>query len=80
MVKYGSWLIPDKRPMDNMRASWTLPQEDEFALMNLGAPTPYSLIAFINSEVPWQNFIDMQGLSLATWRTGDGNFCGSPRP
>jgi omega-hydroxy-beta-dihydromenaquinone-9 sulfotransferase len=35
MVKFGSGLIPDKRPMDNMRAGWELPQEDEFALMNL---------------------------------------------
>ena len=71
MVKYGSWLVPDKRPMDNMRAGWTLPQEDEFALMNLGAPTPYLLIAFINGEVPWKNFIDMQGISpadLEKWR------------
>ena len=72
MVKYGSWLVPDKRPMDNMRAGWTLPQEDEFALMNLGAPTPYLLIAFINAEVPWQNFIDMQGIApadLEKWRS-----------
>ncbi len=46
MVKYGSGLIPDKRPMDNMQAGWELPQEDEFALMNLGAPTPYLLMAF----------------------------------
>ncbi len=57
--------------MDNMRAGWTLPQEDEFALMNLGAPTPYLLIAFINSAVPWRNFIDMQGIApkdLEHWR------------
>ncbi len=71
MVKYGSWLVPDKRPMDNMRAGWTLPQEDEFALMNLGAPTPYLLIAFINAQVPWKEFIDMQGIAAAdleNWR------------
>lgn len=71
MVKYGGWLVPDKRPMDNMRAGWTLPQEDEFALMNLGAPTPYLLIAFINAGVPWQEFIDMQGIeprALEQWR------------
>lgn len=71
MVKFGSSLIPDKRPMDNMRAGWELPQEDEFALMNLGAPTPYLRIAFPKSEPPWTNFIDMRGVApedLAKWR------------
>lgn len=60
MVKYGSGLLPDKRPMDNMRTGWNLPQEDEFALMNLGAPTPYLRIAFPNNGSPWMNFIDMR--------------------
>jgi omega-hydroxy-beta-dihydromenaquinone-9 sulfotransferase len=71
MVKYGSWLVPDKRPMDNMRAGWQRPLEDEFALMNLGAPTPYLLIAFPKSDPPWGNFIDMRGVDakdLAKWR------------
>ena len=29
------------RPMDNMQYSWTSPQEDEFALLCMGAPSPY---------------------------------------
>jgi hypothetical protein len=29
------------RPMDNMSYSWASPQEDEFALLALGAPSPY---------------------------------------
>jgi omega-hydroxy-beta-dihydromenaquinone-9 sulfotransferase len=29
------------RPMDNMSYSWVSPQEDEFALLALGAPSPY---------------------------------------
>lgn len=32
------------RPMDNMRYSWTSPQEDEFALLALGAPSPYEAL------------------------------------
>ena len=71
MVKYGSALLPDKRPMDNMRAGWELPQEDEFALMNLGAPTPYLRIAFPKAEPPWMNFVDMRDISpsdLEQWR------------
>jgi len=30
-----------KRPMDSMSYSWASPQEDEFALLALGAPSPY---------------------------------------
>jgi hypothetical protein len=32
---------PTTRPMDAMSYSWTSPQEDEFALLALGAPSPY---------------------------------------
>lgn len=34
------------RPMDNMRFSWATPQEDEFALLALGAPSPYEALVF----------------------------------
>lgn len=71
MFKFGSALLPDKRPMDNMRAGWELPQEDEFALMNLGAPTPYLRIAFPNAAPPWMNFLDMRDIAprdLESWR------------
>ncbi|TWT43212.1 Sulfotransferase domain protein [Botrimarina hoheduenensis] len=40
------WLLPNKRPMDNMPAGWDRPQEDEFALCSLGVPTPYMSWAF----------------------------------
>jgi omega-hydroxy-beta-dihydromenaquinone-9 sulfotransferase len=48
-------LIPDKRPMDNMKAGWALPQEDEFALMNLGAPTLYLRMMFPKNGFPFEN-------------------------
>lgn len=32
------------RPMDNMSYSWASPQEDEFALLSLGAPSPYAAL------------------------------------
>ena len=43
-----SWLLPSKRPMDGMRTGVDLPQEDEFALCAMGAPTPYRRMAFPN--------------------------------
>jgi omega-hydroxy-beta-dihydromenaquinone-9 sulfotransferase len=33
-----------RRPMDNMNYSWVSPQEDEFALLALGAPSPYEAL------------------------------------
>lgn len=57
--KFASWLLPGKRPMDNMDAGWERPQEDEFALMNLGLPSPYRRIAF-----PRRNQVDMEYLDL----------------
>ena len=41
-----AWMIPSKRPMDDVATGWDRPQEDEFALMNLGAPSPYRRMAF----------------------------------
>lgn len=35
---------PILRPMDSMQFSWASPQEDEFALLSLGAPSAYEAI------------------------------------
>jgi hypothetical protein len=48
--KYMGWLLPKQRPMDNMAAGFQRPQEDEFALLALGAPTPYARMAFPNDQ------------------------------
>lgn len=55
VTRFGGWLLPDKRPMDNMKAGWALPQEDEFALMNLGAPTLYARMMFPQNGFPEEN-------------------------
>lgn len=71
MVRFGGFLLPKKRPMDNMAAGWTLPQEDEFALMNLGAPSPYLRIAFPKTEDPSLEYLTLAGLSdqqRSRWR------------
>ena len=61
MNALGCWLIPKQRPMDNMAAGWDRPQEDEFALLTLGAPTPYVRMAFPNDPPPHDEFLDMRG-------------------
>jgi hypothetical protein len=51
--------IPEYRPMDNVKHGWSRPQEDEFALLILGAPSPYRRIAF-----PATNSLKPSGLDL----------------
>ncbi len=43
-------LLPGKRPMDAMAMDARSPQEDDFALISLGAPTLYRKIAFPNQR------------------------------
>ena len=46
LTRLLAWMVPRKRPMDNVAAGWDRPQEDEFALANMGAPSPYRRMAF----------------------------------
>jgi hypothetical protein len=67
------WLMPGKRPMDNVSLDWNSPQEDEFALCALGLPTPYRRMAFPNHGPVDLEYLDMRGLSgerLARWKAG----------
>jgi hypothetical protein len=58
-------LLPARRPMDNMLAGWDHPQEDEFALCNMGVPSPYLTNAFPNRPPQYQEYLDFRGLSAA---------------
>tara|TARA_Y100001934_G_scaffold274211_1_gene365852 strand:- start:53 stop:1180 length:1128 start_codon:yes stop_codon:yes gene_type:complete len=48
MTRWFRFLMPEQRPMDNMLAGWDQPQEEEFALLNMGVPTIYRTTAFPN--------------------------------
>jgi len=52
--------LPSKRPMDNVAMSWTSPQEDEFALCNMGLPSPYLNIAFPNNGRKDAEYLSMR--------------------
>jgi len=60
-----AWAIPRKRPMDDVAAGWDRPQEDEFALMNMGAPSPYRRMAFPVTSPPRPEALDLAALSPA---------------
>ncbi len=55
------FLVPNKRPMDNVQTGWERPQEDEFALLALGAPTPYLRLAFPNQPPVAMNWLKGEG-------------------
>lgn len=61
-VKY---LLPEKRPMDNMAAGLDRPQEDEFAICALGTPSPYREILFPNNRPIDENYLTLRRLSDA---------------
>jgi hypothetical protein len=63
------WLLPGKRPMDNMDAGWDRPQEDEFALVNLGLPSPYRRIAFPNQGGVDMDYLDLDHITDAERQT-----------
>jgi hypothetical protein len=56
-------LMPKQRPMDNMAAGWDNPQEDEFALCNMGMSSPYATIAFPNHAPQNQEYFELQDVS-----------------
>lgn len=66
------WLVPSRRPMDNMAAGWERPQEDEFALCNMGLPSPYLTIAFPNRPQceEYLDFASVPPEEVSRWKRG----------
>ncbi len=67
------WMMPSRRPMDNMAVGWDRPQEDEFALCILGLPSPYRRIAFPNRPGDDDAALDLHGLpprARRRWKEG----------
>jgi len=64
-------MVPSKRPMDNMKFDARRPQEDEFAMCNMGVPSPILTIAFANRPPQYPEYLDLRGLppgALARWK------------
>jgi omega-hydroxy-beta-dihydromenaquinone-9 sulfotransferase len=67
-----NFLLPASRPMDNMAAGWDRPQEDEFALCNMGVRSPYLTIVFPNRPPQDQDYLDLEGLqpeAIGRWKS-----------
>jgi hypothetical protein len=68
------WMLPSRRPMDNMAVGWDRPQEDEFALCILGEPSPYERVAFPNRPAAGDGSMDLGGLSAVNLRRWKATF------
>ena len=62
------FVLPGIRPTDNMEMGWDRPQEDEFALCNMGIPSPYATMAFPNEPPQFPEYLDLESLSAAELR------------
>ncbi len=72
MPKLIQYLIPAKRPMDDVEMGLDRPQEDEIALCAMGAPTPMARLAFPNHEPPYPGSLNLDEAApgeLAAWRS-----------
>jgi hypothetical protein len=70
-TRWLTFLMPSRRPMDNMAAGWDRPQEDEFALCMMGQPSPYLTVAFPNQPPAFPEYLDLTGVpprALASWK------------
>lgn len=68
-----SVLMPPCRPQDNMALGWDRPQEDEFALCNMGVPSPYLGWMFPNRPPIDQAYLDLEAVpseALRRWKRG----------
>jgi hypothetical protein len=71
ITRWLPFLLPSRRPMDNVAVGWDRPQEDEFALCMMGQPSPYLTIGFPNRLRMGPETLDLEAMSprkLAGWK------------
>lgn len=65
ITRFLHWLLPSRRPMDEVELSWNSPQEDEWGLSTMGLPSSCQKIAFPCNPPPALDYLDMDHLSPA---------------
>ena len=57
-----AWMVPEKRPMDNMAMSFQVPQEDEFAPCLMSLRSLYLGISFPRNEEAYSRYLTFEGV------------------
>jgi len=65
-ARLGGILIPPKRPMDDVRISFQVPNEDEFALCQMSLCSPYLGLTFPRRQSHYDQFLTLRGVDAAT--------------
>lgn len=68
-----AWMVPKKRPMDNMALSFESPQEDEFAPLLISLLSPYLGVSFPSREDHYQRYLtfdDVPREEIEEWKRG----------
>jgi hypothetical protein len=63
VTRLTGWVLPKTRPMDNIPAGWSLPQEDEMALLLLTLMSPYLMLAHQGAPDKTCRFFDLKQLT-----------------
>lgn len=64
-------MLPETRPMDNIKVSWTEPQEEDIALALDCLISPYMLVAHFDQRHKYERFFDAREMTpreLAIWK------------
>jgi hypothetical protein len=72
------WLVPPKRPMDNMALAFTSPQEDEFAPLLMTLTSLYLGTSFprrMDHYDRYMTFQDADPQEVAAWQSAFVTFC-----
>lgn len=78
LTRMFSWMVPPKRPMDNMTLKFTSPQEDEFAPALMSLKSVYFGISFPDSTPDYEKhltFRDMPPDEVEQWKAALLLFC-----
>lgn len=70
-ITWFAFLLPGRRPMDDMAMGWSQPQEDEFALMAMGVRSPYEMVGFPNHRpegMEWLHPDDLGSAETTYWQ------------
>lgn len=62
-TRLTGWMVPESRPMDNVKAHWQVPQEDEFALCTMSLLSPYTLPLRPFDQQEWTRSLRLDELS-----------------
>lgn len=68
-----AWMIPDKRPMDNMTLSFESPQEDEFAPLLISLLSSYLGVSFPRRDDHYHRYLSFAGVpreEIEAWKGG----------